>query len=119
MRRAIVATAFLIASTPAHADEVRLDDDQIIAALSDQTAIYTDGEVYQYFDPNGQTPYWDRGRLTRGSWTVNGGRYCSTWPPSTGVSCYEVFSNDADEIIWIGARGDRYVATMVDGNKLP
>lgn len=119
MKRLLLAAILALIALPAMAGEVRLDNDEILEAITDKTAIYTGGEIFQYFDPNGRTPYWDRGNLTHGTWSANGNKYCSIWPPSNAVSCYEVYRDDENQIIWIGSRGDRYVAKMVNGRKLP
>lgn len=116
---AYALVAILLTTSGAIAGETRLNNDEILAAITDKTAIYTGGEIFQYFDPNGRTPYLDRGNLTTGTWQATGNKYCSVWPPSNAVSCYKVFRDDDDQIIWVGTRGDRYVAKMVDGYKLP
>lgn len=112
-------TAGLIASAPVDAGEVRLNDAEIKEALSGKTAVYTGGDVYQYFDPNGRTPYWDRGNLTQGSWMAQDDRYCSVWPPSTTVSCYMVFRDDDGNIVWADSRNGRWTARMVEGRQIP
>ena len=120
MRATAIALMILVASVATAAGgEQRLDDAGIRAALTDRTAVYEGGVIHQYFDRSGRTPYWDGKRLTQGSWQALGNKYCSVWPPSSGVSCYEVYRTDDGQIVWLGSRNDRYVATMVDGNRMP
>ncbi|MEQ8665738.1 MAG: hypothetical protein RIC16_08425 [Rhodospirillales bacterium] len=115
----LVFIVSVLAVLPVAADEMRLDNDEIREMLTGRTAVYDGGVIRQYFSENGRTPYWDGKRMTMGSWQATGNRYCSAWPPSTGVSCYDMYRTEDGKAVWVGERGDRYVATMDDGNLMP
>ena len=97
---------------------------EIRAALSDAKLLYLNtstGEengIWQMFRADGQTLYvsGDRGGgQSWGSWFVKGGeadgQYCSTWPPSTHASCYDVTRSD-DLIEFRGTQGDSYLGRL-------
>lgn len=101
------------------AGETKLSSQEIAEVLTNQTAEYVGGPIRQYFAVNGDTPYWDGSRLTHGTWSVAGDKYCSVWPPSSQQSCYAMYRTDDGNVVWVGDRNDRYVARMVNGNQMP
>ena len=101
------------------AGETRLSSKEITEVLTNRTAEYVGGPIRQYFAVNGDTPYWDGSRMTHGTWSVAGDKYCSVWPPSAQQSCYAMYRSDDGNVVWVGDRNDRYVAKMVDGNQMP
>lgn len=111
-------TLMVLAIKPIHAEETRLNDVEINEALNDQTALYVDGVIRQFFNSNGKTPYWDGHNTTYGSWKAIGNQYCSVWPPSQSSSCYNVYRDDQGRIVWTDNSGRRWVADLVEGNQL-
>jgi hypothetical protein len=91
MLRLGLAAFFTAFAAPVCADDwVRLDDDGIRAALAGRTLVYEGGST-QSFAAGGSTTY----DGTSGSWQVEGGRYCSVWPPSDRWACYDVSRDGA------------------------
>ena len=76
-----------------------------------------EGRPYkQYFSANGSTRYDEEGRRpSSGSWRINEkGQYCSTWPPSSNETCYNVLVNG--QTIYWSSRGGYQKASVVPGN---
>lgn len=119
----ILATVLVLGfSALAIAGEVKMTGAEIKLAITGNTAKFVGGPVRQFFASTGETPYWDGRQMSHGTWDIRGDRYCSEWgggTPTAVWSCYDVFRNENDEIIWIGDRNDRYRAVMVDGNHMP
>jgi len=111
----IVAAAVPLAAS---ADETKMTGAEVADALTGNTAIYEGGVIKQIFAKSGATPYWDGSRLTHGSWRVTGDQYCSVWPPNNVWACYDMFRGSDGEVVWVGSRGDRYLATMADGDQM-
>lgn len=60
--------------------------DQIPTAVTAGRLAYGDGTT-QTFRPDGSTSYFEAGRQTEGTWSVDdNGRFCSFWPPSYQAS---------------------------------
>ena len=77
------AAAFALLATPVTAQSVKLQEHEITALLSGNTAVGVwEGSNYrQYFDPDGTTIYAQEGaRSARGEWRVQEGEYQSIWP---------------------------------------
>ena len=73
----------------------------------------------QHFADGGRTMYREDGsRVTYGTWRINSsGKYCSVWPPSPTEVCYLVLQgNNSDEIVWQTSTGERYPATVSQGD---
>jgi len=117
-RRILVLLFGLLVPLSASAGETKLSGAEVTEALTGNTAIYKGGVIKQFFSESGATPYWDGSRLTRGIWRVTGDQYCSVWPPSNAWSCYDMYSTEDGGIVWVGSRGDRYLATMVSGDQM-
>jgi hypothetical protein len=66
---------------------------------------YGDGAT-QVFRPDGSTTYTENGHETRGEWSLEGGRFCSFWPPSYRA-CYD--------LRWIVENGDVIGLRFDDG----
>jgi hypothetical protein len=76
--------------TPALAEDWRpLDDAGITAALSARVLGYEDGSTQNFF-ADGRTLYQAGAGESWGKWWVEGGQYCSNWPPSDVAACYGV-----------------------------
>ena len=76
--------------SPALAEDWQvLDDAGISAALTARVLRYEDGSTQNFFD-GGRTLYQAGAGESWGKWWVEGGRYCSAWPPSDGTACYRV-----------------------------
>jgi hypothetical protein len=110
-----IASALLVlfVTGSAHAEERVLTGDEIRALLP---AIVVRGEASeQEFSPSGETIFTDHGKKSTGRWTVEGGRYCSTWPPNAAKACYAVSFEEGPPdggpaaIIWIDEGGGRTV----------
>lgn len=103
--RSLAALLLLLFSLPAHAAEVALKGDEIEAVLAERS-LYADG-VEQIFRKSGQTFYLQNGSSSAGSWKVEGGDYCSVWPPNPAWACYDVL-RDGDTITFVGKDGGRF-----------
>ncbi|MGH6717994.1 MAG: hypothetical protein ACREER_01635 [Alphaproteobacteria bacterium] len=108
----------LAATGGAGAAERRLSGEEVIAALSGNTArgLPPGPEYLQFFDPTGATVYSAPGRQPdRGLWRVDGsGDYCSQWRDGAW-SCYQVY-RDGETLTWVAPEsGTRYPATIVPG----
>ena len=80
----------LLLSGPALAEAWRvLDDSGIRAALAARVLRYEDGATQNFFQ-DGRTLYEAGGGESWGKWWVEGGQYCSSWPPSDVAACYGV-----------------------------
>ena len=101
-----------VAVCPAQAEPVVLTNDGIRSLLP---KIVAEGEqTRQVFSRSGATTYTDRGRDTYGTWRVDGGRYCSQWPPARNWSCYGVeFDPQTGILVWIDAQGTRTINQTV------
>lgn len=62
--------------------------DDIAPALIAGLLRYDDGAM-QVFRADGSTTYTEHGHETRGDWSLDGGRFCSFWPPSYRA-CYDL-----------------------------
>ena len=105
-----------------------LSGQEIRATLSDAKLLYlttSAGEetaqengIWQLFRTDGQTLYVSGdggGAQSWGTWFVQdgekGGQYCSTWPPSTHATCYDVTRSD-DLVKFRGTQGDTYLGWL-------
>jgi hypothetical protein len=98
------------------ADEARMTDPEIAAALSGNSVhgMWGETEYYSYFDANGETIYTTKDGSDVGTWQVKGDQYCSVWAGS-GEDCYTLL-RDGDKIIWVvPASGQRYDSTLIEG----
>ena len=110
MRRAILC---LLLVTPAWAEDWRrLEDVGITAALSARVLQYEDGATQNFFT-DGRTLYEAGAGESWGKWWVEGGQYCSTWPPSDVPACYTVEAQGLD-VRFTGKGGDVTVGRYVD-----
>lgn len=104
-----LATACLL-TIAAQAEERRLNGDEITALLPGIKAV-SDSTV-QTFSVSGSTLYVDGGRPSTGKWWATAWQYCSTWPPSSVASCYDVFVDESADpalLIWVDTSGRRFV----------
>jgi hypothetical protein len=103
MRAAILA-AFVAATPALAAGWTPLEGDAIRAALTGRVLDY--GSAWQDFRASGRTLY-NAGADSWGTWTVQGDRYCSQWPPNAAWACYDVdISSDGEAIRFRGAGED-------------
>lgn len=78
-----LALAFAVLASPVAGQSVKLQDHEISALLSGNTAIGVwEGAAYrQYFDPDGSTIYAQEGaRSAFGEWRVQDDAFQSRWP---------------------------------------
>ncbi|MCX4648026.1 hypothetical protein [Streptomyces sp. NBC_01446] len=67
-------------------DGATVQPEQIPTAVTAGRLAYGDGTT-QIFQPDGSTSYFEAGRQTEGTWSVDeNGRFCSFWPPSYQAS---------------------------------
>jgi hypothetical protein len=98
----------LLVATTAQAEAIKLSGPEIFAALSDATLYAGDkSNIEQIFQKSGQTVYIENGQLSQGTWFVEDDKYCSTWPPGTSKSCFDV-TRDGEVITFIGSSGKTY-----------
>lgn len=90
----------------------RLDRDGITTALSARVVQYEDGAT-QNFYTDGRTLYEVGDGASWGTWWVEAGLYCSTWPPSAAKTCYAVEARDLD-IRFVSAGGSVTVGRYID-----
>lgn len=103
----------LALSTPALAEGWHaLDGAGITAALSARVLQYEDGSTQNFFT-DGRTLYQAGAGESWGKWWVEGGQYCSTWPPSDVPACYRVEAQGLD-VRFTGKGGDVSVGRYVD-----
>lgn len=69
-----------------------------------------DNGIWQLFHPDGRTLYVAGGK-SWGTWHVTGDQYCSTWPPSSHVSCFDM-TRMGEKIRFLGAGGDTYEGVL-------
>jgi hypothetical protein len=111
IRRSILLA--LVLATPAHAEDWRvLDDAGITAALSARVLQYVDGAAQNFFS-DGRTLYVVETGESWGKWWVEGGKYCSTWPPSETPACYSVEAQGID-VRFKDARGKITTGRYID-----
>lgn len=104
---------WLTLATPAMAEDWRvLDDAGITAALAARVLQYEDGATQNFFQ-DGRTFYELGAGQAWGKWWVEGGRYCSAWPPSNVPACYGVDVQGL-EVRFTGTRGNVTVGRYVD-----
>ncbi|MCT8160074.1 hypothetical protein [Pseudoruegeria sp. SHC-113] len=86
--RAILATVLALTPGMALASEWKtLSDTEILEVLAGAHVEYI--AARQEFLASGDT-IWDTGEKRLGHWSVNGGKYCSKWPPASEITCYTV-----------------------------
>ena len=103
----------LLLASPVLAEDWRvLDDAGITAALSARVLGYEDGSSQNFFQ-GGRTLYEAGAGESWGKWWVEGGQYCSTWPPSDVAACYAVEVLGLD-VRFTGKGGDVSVGRYVD-----
>jgi hypothetical protein len=103
----------LLLSTPSLAEDWRtLDSAEITAALSARVLQYQDGSTQNFFT-DGRTLYEAGAGESWGKWWVEGGKYCSTWPPSDVAACYSVQAQGLN-VRFTGKGGDVSVGRYQD-----
>lgn len=109
MRR-IVLLALLVAGPVQAETWVALDGPAIRAALAARVLGYPDGTLQDFF-ADGRTLY----GKSFGRWKVEGGTYCSQWPPSDLWSCYTVLREARGlDLKFIAPDGSETVGRYVD-----
>ncbi|MEP2784247.1 MAG: hypothetical protein ABJO67_05995 [Pseudoruegeria sp.] len=104
--RAILGVLLAIAPSVAFAEEWKtLNDAEILQVLTGKHVEYV--AARQEFLGSGITIY-DTGEKANGRWSVNRDRYCSTWPPSSEITCYVVEQNSQDttRVRFTGPKGE-------------
>lgn len=93
LRSALLA---LFLATPALGEDwTRLDDAGIRTALAARVLGFPDGSTQNFFQ-DGRTLYQAGAGESWGKWWVEGGQYCSIWPPSDVAACYGVEQRGLD-----------------------
>ncbi len=105
MNRIVLSLAILGGLTGSlFAEERILSEAEIFVLLPKIIAVGKD--TRQTFSAAGATTYTDSGRDTYGTWRVQGGKYCSQWPPAGGWSCYGVLlDEDIGRLTWVDGQG--------------
>lgn len=105
MRGCVATVAVWLWAGQAGAGWLAMDGPEIEAALAGARLDY--GGAWQTFGADGTTTY-NAGRGdSQGRWRVEGGRYCSQWPPADGWACYAMEREDATGALrFIGESGD-------------
>ena len=109
MKRFVLMMALILVGglgQAVQAEEHKLADAEISVLLKDRS-LYADGGVEQIFQASGQTFYLQDGNSSQGSWRVEGGRYCSAWPPNPSWACYDVL-RDGDSVVFVSGSGKRF-----------
>ena len=113
--RKTIALLLALQALPAAAEELRLSEAEIRAALSDKIVAGTDdsGKPYtQIFQKGGLTIYSVGPQASsNGFWDVRGDQYCSQWPPNESWSCYDM-TGEGTGLTFIAASGKRYRVTV-------
>ena len=121
MGRAILnAVLCLCVGSSAFAQSVKLQDHEIEALLSGNTAIgQWEGASYrQYFDPDGSTIFAQEGaRSTLGQWRVEGEEYQSAWPPSEDWESWFVMEF-AGDFYWVSRTTPPTLFEVLEGSQL-
>lgn len=103
----------LALATPAVAEDWRaLDGAGISAALAARVLQYEDGSTQNFFQ-DGRTLHEAGTGESWGKWWVEGGLYCSSWPPSDLPACYGVEVRGID-LRFTGPDGAVSVGRYVD-----
>jgi hypothetical protein len=89
MLRSVLLVSCLV--TPVRAEDWLVLD----AALAARVLRYENGST-QNFVTDGPTLYEAGRRESWGKWWVEGGQYCSAWPPSDVAACYRVEAQGLD-----------------------
>lgn len=98
-----VALALLITATPVAAQSVKLQEHEITALLSGNTAVGVWGEApyRQYFDPDGVTIFAEDGAgEALGEWRVQDGELQALWPGDAEWSGWFVMEY-AGDFYWV------------------
>lgn len=110
LRSALLAVCLV---SPARAEDWQvLASAGISAALAARVLQYEDGSTQNFFQ-DGRTLYEAGGGASWGKWWVDGGQYCSSWPPSDVPVCYRVEAQGLD-VRFTGKGGQATVGRYVD-----
>lgn len=94
-------------------DWQRFEDDATLRAfLIAHPLVYETG-AFQQFNPSGRTLY-RTAETSWGYWRVEGGQYCSQWPPSDGWDCYDVSRDGAGAVRFVDAWGNASVGRVAE-----
>lgn len=110
----MIRIALILALLPAFVaaeDWISVPGDDLRATLEGRKLIYSSG-AWQDFRATGRTLY-NAGRDSWGYWRVQGGQYCSMWPPSDLWACYEI-ETASGALRFVGASGDVTEATFAE-----
>ena len=112
MLRSAVLSLLLLATPALAEDWHKLDDAGITTALAARVLKYEDGTSQNFFQ-DGRTLFRAVAGESWGKWWVEGGQYCSTWPPSDVPACYRVETQGL-EVRFTGAGGDVSLGQYAD-----
>ena len=114
------ALALLLTATPVTAQSVKLQEHEITALLSGNTAVgLWEGAPYrQYFGPDGSTIYAQEGaRSALGEWRVQDGEYQSLWPGDAEWEGWFVMEY-AGDFFWVSKTTPPTPFAVVEGQQL-
>lgn len=120
IRRHILLLIFCAMASPAAAQAVKLQADEIIELLSGNTAIgLWGGTPYrQYFAPDGTTIFAQEGaRSARGEWRTVGEEYQSLWPDDSDWEGWYVMEY-LGEYYWVSRATPPTPFDVVPGQQL-
>ncbi|MFT4742202.1 MAG: hypothetical protein ACI91Z_000173 [Yoonia sp.] len=120
VRRTILAGLLAMLAMPATAQSVKLQNHEITALLSGNTAVGTwDGVNYrQYFDPDGTTIYAAEGlRSTSGEWRVQNDTYESIWQNDAEWEGWFVMEFGGD-FYWVSKATPPTLFTLLSGEQM-
>ena len=80
--------------------------------LTENTLVYDTGAVQRFY-PSGRTLY-ELGEPSWGTWRVDNGQYCSTWPPSADWACYDVAYDGQTAVQFTDDRGHAVVGIFAE-----
>lgn len=119
-RRLFLAALVCVVGTTAHAQARKLQEDEIVALLTGNTAVGRwEGVSYrQYFDADGSTIFaQDGARSTLGEWRVIGEEYQSIWPRDAGWESWFVMEYLGD-FYWVSRATPPTPFEVLDGQQL-
>lgn len=118
-----LALSMLVFPVAALASEASLRGEEIRETLNGNTVVgVKDGQKWrQTFNSNGNTVYHaGSAQPSAGRWRVDGDRYCSTWPPQSRWTCYDMtgsLNTTPKTVTFIGGGGDLWPAEVVEGTQ--
>ena len=114
------ALAFSVLASAAQAQSVKLQEHEIRALLTGNTAVgvWAGAPYRQYFSPDGATIYASENAMsTRGEWRVVGDEYQSLWPGQQDWEGWFVMEY-AGDFFWVSKTTPPTPFHLLDGEQL-